>query len=135
MFSQTAEYALRAAVVLAEQGRALSAAELARLSEVPPPYLFKVMGQLVRAGVATAQRGKNGGYRLSRLPADITVLEVVNAVDPLPRIRHCPLGKPEHERALCPLHHQLDVTYAQIETTLGSRSLSEMTDIPANRIS
>ena len=133
MFSQTAEYALRAAVLLAEEDRALSAAELARRSEVPPPYLFKVMGQLVRAGVATAQRGKNGGYRLRRPPGDIPVLEVVNAVDPLPRIRHCPLGKPEHERALCPLHRQLDEAYAQIEATLSRRSLAELTDTPANQ--
>ncbi|WP_414657836.1 Rrf2 family transcriptional regulator [Deinococcus sp. VB343] len=134
MFSQTAEYALRAAVMLAEPPlRALSAAELARLTEVPPPYLFKVMGQLVRAGVVTGQRGKHGGYRLSRPADEISVLEVVNAVDPLPRIRHCPLGRPEHEQALCPLHRQLDDTYAQIERTLGARTLAEMTDIPANQ--
>lgn len=134
MFSQTAEYALRATVMLAEPPlRALSAAELARLTEVPPPYLFKVMGQLVRAGVVTGQRGKNGGYRLSRPADEISVLEVVNAVDPLPRIRRCPLGRPEHEQALCPLHRQLDDTYAQIELTLGGRTLAEMTDIPANQ--
>lgn len=134
MFSQTAEYALRATVMLAEPPlQALSAAELARLTEVPPPYLFKVMGQLVRAGVVTGQRGKNGGYRLSRPADEISVLEVVNAVDPLPRIRRCPLGRPEHEQALCPLHRQLDDTYAQIELTLGGRTLAEMTDIPANQ--
>lgn len=127
MFSQTAEYALRAAVALAEQGRAVTAAELAQLSSVPPPYLFKVMRQLAKAGLVTAQRGKYGGYLLSKSAHEITLLAVINAVDPLPRIKHCPLGKPEHARALCPLHCQIDEAYAQMEKTLSERTLAQMT--------
>lgn len=133
MFSQTVEYALRAAVALADHpDGALSVPQLARLTDTPPSYLFKVMAQLVKADLVTAQRGKRGGYRLTRSPQDIALLDVVNAVDPLPRIRHCPLGRPEHAQVLCPLHRQLDDTYAQIETTLGRRTLAEMTDIPAH---
>lgn len=127
MFSQTAEYALRAAVALAgEGGPTLSAAALAQQTEVPGNYLFKVMGQLVRGGVVEALRGKRGGYRLCRPAHETSVLDVISAVDPLPRIHHCPLNRPEHARQLCPLHQQLDDTYAQIEATWRSRSLAEL---------
>ncbi|GGM53213.1 transcriptional regulator [Deinococcus arenae] len=127
MFSQTAEYALRATAALAERDSAVTAAELARLTDVPPPYLFKVMAQLAKAGLVTAQRGKYGGYLLQAPPGAVTLLEVINAVDPIPRIHHCPLGKPEHELALCPLHRQLDAAYAQIEQTLRSQTLADVT--------
>lgn len=127
MFSQTAEYALRATAALAERESAVTAAELARLTDVPPPYLFKVMAQLTRAGLVTAQRGKYGGYLLTSPPSAVTLLDVINAVDPIPRIHHCPLGKPEHELALCPLHRQLDAAYAQIEQTLRAQTLADVT--------
>ncbi|MBZ9713571.1 Rrf2 family transcriptional regulator [Deinococcus multiflagellatus] len=131
MFSQTAEYALRAAVTLARQpDTALNAAELARQTEVPGTYLFKVMAQLARAGLVSALRGKRGGYRLGRPPAQISILDVINAVDPLPRLRACPLGRPEHLHRLCPLHQQLDDTYAQIEATLRARPLADLVENP-----
>ncbi len=129
MFSQTAEYALRAAVTLAARpDEALTAAELSRQTQIPTDYLFKVMGQLARGGVVTAVRGKRGGYRLSHPPQQTSILDIVNAVDPIPRIHHCPLGRPAHEHALCPLHAHLDATYAQIERTLGERTLHELID-------
>ncbi|ADY27658.1 transcriptional regulator, BadM/Rrf2 family (plasmid) [Deinococcus proteolyticus MRP] len=129
MFSQTAEYALRAAVTLAEAGESLSTAQLAGRTQVPAQYLSKVLQQLHRAGLLQALRGKYGGYRLARPPQDITILDVVNAVDPLQRIRHCPLGRPAHAHALCPLHRQMDQALAQIEQTLGAQTLAAMLEL------
>lgn len=128
MFSQTAEYALRAAVALAEAATtasySLSTAQLAERTQVPSQYLSKVLQQLQRAGILRATRGKYGGYHLARAAEGISILDVVNAVDPLQRIRRCPLGRPEHAHALCPLHHQMDAALAQIEATLGAQSLA-----------
>lgn len=129
MFSQTAEYALRASVTLAEHSeRAVSATELAKVTSVPSDYLFKVMKQLVKAGLVVAVRGKYGGYRLSKSPSQISVLDVVNAVDPITRIHRCPLNRPEHSEKLCPLHQQLDDTYAQLERQLAQCSLAKLTE-------
>lgn len=126
MFSQTAEYALRAAVALAElpDEASLSAAQLAERTQVPGQYLSKVLQQLQRAGLLQALRGKYGGYRLARTASEISILHVINAVDPLQRIKGCPLGRPEHAHALCPLHRQMDTALAQIEVTLGAQSLA-----------
>ena len=127
MLSQTTEYALRAMVVLAEEcnvpwtAQAISAKTL-----VPADYLVKVLQPLVKAGLITAQRGRNGGFLLARPPEQINVLDVVTAVDPLRRIRHCPLRLKGHGTTLCPLHRKLDDAIRLVEEAFGSTTLADI---------
>src|ERR1700722_17784130 len=105
MFSRKVEYALRAVVHLAfEAPSARTVEQIATATKVPPAYLAKVIQLLVRAGVLRSQRGIGGGIALVKSPADLSILEVVNAVDPIERIQHCPLGLAAHGVHLCPLH-------------------------------
>lgn len=128
MFSSTTEYALRAVVYLALQREGLSNSQvIAQATKVPAKYLSKVLKDLARAGLVFSQRGPNGGFRLARDPGAISVLEVVNAVDPIQRIRTCPLGLPEHATQLCRLHQKLDDTIRAVEETLRSASINDMT--------
>jgi Rrf2 family protein len=60
---------------------ALSAARLAEYHDVPAPYLAKSLQALAGAGLITSRVGRNGGYRLTRPPEKITLLDVVRAVD------------------------------------------------------
>ncbi len=108
MISQTAEYALRAIVYLANQGVARTTTEIAKTTHVPAGYLAKVMQSLSRAGLVKSQRGLNGGFTLAHDPHELSILTVVNAVDPIRRFAECPLGIPSHRRRLCPLHHRLN---------------------------
>jgi len=109
MISQTAEYALRAAVFLAAYpDRAHTAQEVAGETRVPESYLAKVMRSLVQAGVVRSQRGLHGGFLLARPAGKINLLEVIGAVDPIRRIESCPLGLETHGMDLCPLHKRLD---------------------------
>ena len=126
MFSQTAEYALRAVVYLASQGGAAQTTQqIAEATRVPAGYLAKVMQGLSRAGLVYSQRGLHGGFTLSR-PADaLTVLDVVRAVDPLRRIRSCPLGIKGHVN-LCPLHRRLDNAMALVEKALQDSTIAEL---------
>lgn len=128
MPTQTAKYALRAAVTLARQSDSLSTADLARQTGVPPRYLAKVLQELHRSGLVTAQRGKYGGYRLARSAGEISVLDVVNATSPLLRIERCPLGKLAHAVTLCPLHRQLDDAVALLERKLSHSTLADLID-------
>jgi Rrf2 family protein len=115
MLPKTAEYALRAVVWLAaEAERQESADALAQRTKIPRRYLHKVLQDLVHAGLARSQPGPGGGYALKVKPEKLTILDVVNAVAPLERIHHCPLGLPSHTR-LCPLHKELDRVYAETE--------------------
>ncbi len=135
MLSKTAEYALRTVACLAsEAGRAESADRLCEQTKVPRRYLHKVLQDLVKAELVSSRSGPGGGYMLTRDPDAITILDVVNAVAPLERIRHCPLGLPSHT-SLCPLHKELDKAYAANEeafarVTMGQVLRSESKIIP-----
>lgn len=128
MFSQTVEYALRAVVWLAQHpGKPLTRQQIAGATQAPADYLAKVMRALGQAGVVQAGRGVHGGFMLARRPEAISVLEVVNAVDPIRRIHSCPLGLQSHSLRLCPLHRKLDDAVAQIEAAFRSTRLSDLT--------
>jgi len=123
---KTAEYALRAAVWLARAPEQTESADsLAERTQVPRRYLNKVLQDLARADLVRSQSGPGGGYALAKAPAKITILDVVNAVAPLERIRHCPLGLPSHTR-LCPLHKELDAVYAATEKALSKVTLAQL---------
>ena len=128
MFSSTAEYALRAIVYLATHREGLCASQsIAAATKVPPNYMSKVLKDLVEAGLIVSQRGPRGGFGLAQRPEDISVLDVVNAADPIRRIETCPLGIPTHGNQLCALHRKLDDAIALVEETLRSSSITDMT--------
>jgi Rrf2 family transcriptional regulator, nitric oxide-sensitive transcriptional repressor len=126
VLSKTAEYALRAVVWLArEPDEPASADHLAEHTQVPRRYLHKVLQDLVTAKMVRSQPGPGGGYSLARSPEKISILDVVNAVAPLERIRHCPLGLPSHTR-LCPLHRELDRAYAATEQAFARVAIAQL---------
>lgn len=127
MFSQTVEYALRAMVHLAaEAPAARTTDQIAKATLVPRAYLSKVLQSLIRSGLVHSQRGLGGGMSLDR-PADkLTILEVVNAVEPVQRIRTCPLGLAAHGVHLCPLHSRLDRAMASVEHAFAGTTLAEI---------
>ncbi len=125
MFSQTVEYALRAMVVLASRPSSpITTHTIATDSRVPADYLIKVLQSLARAGLVTSQRGKNGGHLLTRTAREINILEIVNAVDPICRIKTCPLDL--HGENLCPLHRKMDDALASTEKAFRSTNLAEL---------
>ena len=133
MFSQTVEYALRAVVHLASHApRAQTTEEIARTTKVPQAYLSKVLQNLVAAGIVRSQRGIGGGISLSKKPDELTILEVVNAVDPIQRIKTCPLDLASHGVHLCPLHHRVDRALASVEEAFRSTTLQEIIDEPTS---
>lgn len=131
MISQTAEYALRAMVYLADQNEPRTTAQIAEAAQVPAGYLAKVMQNLSRARLVHSQRGLNGGFTLVRAGSELTVLEVVNAIDPIRRFHECPLGL--HGINLCPLHRQLDDAAKAVEATFGTTTIAKLLDAPRNR--
>lgn len=127
MFSQTVEYALRAVVYLAGQAPAPRTTEdIARATKVPQAYLAKVLQNLVEKGIVRSQRGVGGGIALAKEPDELTILEVVNAVDPIKRITTCPLDLAAHGVRLCPLHRRVDNALAAVEKAFRSTTLAEI---------
>lgn len=138
MISQTAEYALRAIVFLAGQAEGArtitqTVTQIAEATCVPAGYLAKVMQSLSRARLVKSQRGLNGGFSLARDPSELSVLEIINAVDPIRRFPECPLGIESHGTRLCPLHRRLDDAAQTVEDAFCKTMVSELVEIPRGR--
>lgn len=133
MFSQTVEYALRAVVFLADQApEARTTDQIAAATRVPKPYLAKVLQGLCRGEIVRSQRGIGGGMALVKTPAELTILEVVNAVEPIQRIRECPLGLKAHGVRLCPLHRRMDNALKSVEDAFRQTTLAEILAEPTD---
>jgi Rrf2 family transcriptional regulator, nitric oxide-sensitive transcriptional repressor len=121
MFSQTVEYALRAMVQLAADSPAASTTkEIAAKTKVPSAYLAKVLQSMRRAGLIHSRRGVGGGVTLAEQPKDISLLLVIDAVEPLKRTR----GK--SRSAPTPLQRTLDQALVQVRETFSNVSLADM---------
>ena len=132
MISQTTEYALRIIVYLASlDGVAATTAQIASATRTPQGYLSKILRNLARGGLVQSQRGKHGGSTLARPPKRITVWDVVEVVDPIERIRTCPLGLKNHGVALCPLHKRLDAAIASVEAAFRATTIAEVVADPS----
>lgn len=127
MFSRTLDYALRAVAHLAlREPEAVTAGQMAEVTQVPAAYLSKVLQQLRQHDIVLSQRGVGGGMRLARPADELTILDVANAVEPINRIKTCPLGLAGHGVNLCPLHRRLDNALQQIEQTFADSTLAEL---------
>ncbi len=126
MLSKTAEYALRAVACMGVRSDSSCSADyMAEKTKVPRRYLHRVLQDLVAADLVTSRPGPGGGYELRRGTESITILQVVNAVSPLERIRSCPLGLSTHT-TLCPLHEALDNAYAATEAAFAGVTIKEL---------
>jgi Rrf2 family protein len=138
MLSQTVEYALRAVMHLASlpPGETANSESIATGTKVPKNYLSKILRGLVLSEIITSQRGPNGGFMLAHPSSEITLLQVINAVDPIQRIHKCPLNNPAHVH-LCPLHRRLDEAIASIQQQFKCTRLSEVleTNVAAQQAS
>jgi len=130
MLSQTADYALRAVVYLAGKDEPQKTGLVAEATQVPPAYLAKVLQGLRRVGIVHSQRGIGGGMTLASTPEEVTILHVVNAVEPIGRIETCPLGLKQHGVHLCALHRRLDNVLELVEETFRNTTLAEVLSDP-----
>lgn len=102
--------------------------EIAAETKVPAGYLSKVMRSLRTAGLVRSRRGLKGGVSLSRPPAEISALQIIQAVDQSSRVDTCPLGRTEHCEAMCSVHRKIDQAVSIIEQTFLKITLSELAD-------
>ena len=134
VLSQTAEYALRAMVVMAAlpEGERIRSQELSDQTGIPAPYLSKIMRRMVLRGLVDAQRGHGGGFMLLRRPEEIHFVEVLVAVDYLLERSHCAFGlgncNPDHP---CALHDAWSRLSADVERWARTTTLRDTCPRPA----
>jgi len=99
--NKSTRYALHAALEMALAGdRPITAGQVAARYEIPENVVAKVLQQLGRAGLARGARGVGGGYRLARLPAEVSVQEIIDIFEPTPSPDTCMLR--DLASATCP---------------------------------
>jgi Rrf2 family protein len=93
--SARVDYALRAAAELAVAGSSpVTAVQLAEAQQIPPKFLENILGQLRRSELVRSQRGPDGGYWLAKPPGEISLADIIRAIDgPLLGVRG---ERPEH---------------------------------------
>ncbi|MDN5325316.1 MAG: hypothetical protein PWP41_11 [Moorella sp. (in: firmicutes)] len=110
--SQATDYAFRAVHYLSSlpRGQVVEARLMAEELKVPVRFLLKILRLLTRAGITESYQGLNGGYALARSPGDITMLDVIEAVEGPVRINRCLIAPEECNRraaSYCSVHHAL----------------------------
>ena len=129
MLSQTAEYALRAVLYLAEQphARPVRVEEIGGALDIPANYLSKTLATLVRSGVLASLRGPHGGFRLAVAPRDLPLLRVVAPFDDIGARRHCLLGNAEcSDRSACSAHQAWKETSARVERFFRETTVADV---------
>jgi Rrf2 family protein len=92
--TRQADYALRAVLHLAqlEPEQRAATSKIAKEQKIPPSFLAKIISQLSIAGIISTSRGARGGVSLARAPEDISILEVVEAIDGPIALNPCTLN-------------------------------------------
>jgi Rrf2 family protein len=148
LVTREADYAIRCVLEVARHGR-ISAAEVARTRAISRTFLGKIVQTLAKAGVVSTRRGVGGGISLAVAPEDLTLLQIIEAIEGPLVLNDCLLPQPNCAHiAACPaypylceaqgtLRRILDVTVAEMlarETAAGngSRQPSGRVELPIN---
>ncbi len=127
MFSQTAEYALRAVVWLGSRpDGSVTSQEIADAAQIPPRYASKVLQALGRAGLVRSQRGLHGGFWLARPAEELSVLDVIATVEPIRRAVHIGGNGDGNNKSLDHLEQKLDEAVQLVETLLAQTKISDL---------
>jgi len=114
-------------VLAAEPERLYSAQELAALTHVSPPTVSKLLKQLTKGGLVESLRGSHGGYKLSRMPADITVADIIAAIDGPIGLTECSVHKGDCAvESTCGVRSNWRLISTAVHQALKSVSLADM---------
>jgi Rrf2 family protein len=138
MFSQTTEYAIRAAIDIATrpEGEQVLAAHLGETLDIPAHYLSKILQQLVRVRVLKSTRGRQGGFALAKPAEKIKLRDIVTPFEDLKKCEECILGQPVcSDAGACPLHDFWAEVRTRYLDELNSRTLKELSQYQLQRLS
>lgn len=128
------EWALHSCLNLSWADRPVPAARLAKYFELPAPYLNKQLQALARAGILTSTPGPKGGFELARTPAEITLLDVVVAIEGRDQAFRCaeilhesPFGDPQADYVTgCVISHAMHEAELTWRRELASTTIADI---------
>jgi len=130
LFSKSCEYAIQAMLYLAYKekgGQPVLLREISDSLRIPHHFLNKVLQQLTREGILVSLRGVSGGFSLGRHGSEITLGDVVKAIDGDRFLGECMLGFPEcADKNPCPVHDQWKRAKQIILNIISTKSVAEL---------
>lgn len=129
--SRQADYAIRAILDLARipEGELTQTREIAHRQEIPEKYLPTIVRTLARAGLLRTLRGSHGGISLSRPPAEITLREVVEAIDGPILLNRCQIRPGEcsvGDSGICSLHEFWEKMVSEIRDKMDQVNFRDL---------
>jgi Rrf2 family protein len=128
--SDAANFAIHAMVLIAQANgrRRMSVLELAGILDVSEAHLGKVLQRLTRQGFLLSRRGPGGGFELAREPHDVTLLDVVSAIDGPLTAGPCLLGRPLCVGKRCAMLGVLEKVHKLVFDHLEGTRLSDVVE-------
>ena len=130
MIAQKTRYALRSLLFLAQEqgGAPVQLSRIAETQRVPPKYLELIMLDLKKAGLVKSSRGPKGGYQLARGPAQISVADVIQAIDGPVAVTACSTdeGQQCEQFSKCNVRDPLYRVRERILAALGECTIAEL---------
>ena len=131
IFSKSCEYAVQASLYLAQKpnDQYVLLRDISDRLHIPYHFLSKILQTLVRADIVTSFKGANGGFALARSPKDISLNDIVRAVDGEKFLDQCVLGFPGcGDTNPCPVHFQWKKGKEIIVSILHKKTLAELSE-------
>ena len=125
--SKKADYGLIALKHLTQHSdESISAREIASQYRIPAELLAKILQRLARKGILVSQHGTNGGYVLARDPAQISIVDVVEALEGPIAMTPCERGGECQQLDVCSVRDPLRKLKAKVVRVLGDTSIYEL---------
>ena len=129
LFSRSCEYALQAVLYLAQesQGKPVVLQEISTALNIPYHFLSKVLQVLTRDGIVSSYKGPNGGFALGRAASEISLVDIVRAIDGEAFLEGCVLGFSScSEESPCPVHHSWKQAKEIMHEMLRDKTIAEL---------
>ena len=129
IFSSSTEYAIRGLAELACRNRdgPLMLDELVQGTDLPRDFLAKVFQKLVHGGVLKSAKGRGGGFTLARAPYDITLMQMVEAIDGPQVFDGCVVGLERcHDNMPCPQHDLYKPIRQRLKDYMNTTTLADL---------
>lgn len=137
IFSKKCELGLQAVLYLSvkKQNVIVSAVEVSQELKVPKEFVSKVLQILTDSGIVGSKKGKNGGFYLAKRPANIKLIDIVEAIDGLELFNTCVLGFPGCSVAEpCPVHDKWGKLREEAYKMLSEETLEQLKGKTLNKI-
>ena len=123
------EYGIRGVLYLAQQdnGKVSMLSAIAKAQDVPPRFLAKIFQALAKAGIVKSHRGAKGGFSLARMPADVTMKNVIEAIEGPIFLNVCLMSLGECNRdKICPMHTVWEEAQEKMMEVLDRANFAEL---------